>query len=74
MEKMLLSVLGLSRWCEYHLMRWSLSRKMTSNSVRHLNQAILVLVRCRKSMNFRVGIRLRCLLLTILNHEVKLYV
>ncbi|EAB8123142.1 hypothetical protein FQH03_09505 [Escherichia coli] len=56
MEKMLLSVLGLSRWCEYHLMRWSLSRKMTSNRVRHLNQAILVLVRCRKSMNFRVGI------------------
>ncbi|MCI0202459.1 hypothetical protein CBR20_07595 [Cronobacter sakazakii] len=56
MEKMLLSALVLSRWCEYHLMRWSLSRKMTSNRIRHLNQAILVLVRCRKSMDFRVGI------------------
>ena len=76
--KMLLSGLVLSRWCEYHLMQWSLSRKMTSNRARYLNQDLIVLVRCRKPVIFRVGICVGigwcCLLLTILNHEVKSHV
>ena len=75
---MLLSGLVLSRWCEYYLMQWSLSRKMTSNRARYLNQELIVLVRCRKPVIFRVGIcvgiRWYCLLLTILNHEVKSHV
>lgn len=75
---MLLSGLVLSRWCEYHLMQWSLSRKMTSNRARYLNQDLIVLVRCRKPVIFRVGIcvgiRWCCLILIILNHEVKLNV
>ena len=78
MGKMLLSGLVLSRWCEYHLMQWSLSRKMTSNRARYLNQDLIVLVRCRKPVIFRVGICVGigwcCLLLTILNHEVKSHV
>lgn len=78
MEKMLLSGLVLSRWCEYYLMQWSLSRKMTSNRARYLNQELIVLVRCRKPVIFRVGIcvgiRWYCLSLTILNHEVKSHV
>ena len=75
---MLLSGLDLSRWCEYHLMQWSLSRQMTSNRARYLNQDLIVLVRCRKPVIFRVGICVGigwcCLLLTILNHEVKSHV
>ena len=78
MGKMLLSGLDLSRWCEYHLMQWSLSRQMTSNRARYLNQDLIVLVRCRKPVIFRVGICVGigwcCLLLTILNHEVKSHV
>ena len=74
----LLSGLVLSRWCEYHLMQWRLSRKMTSNRARYLNQDLIVLVRCRKPVIFRVGICVGigwcCLLLTILNHEVKSHV
>ncbi|EFU52606.1 hypothetical protein HMPREF9544_02335 [Escherichia coli MS 153-1] len=75
---MLLSGLDLSRWCEYHLMQWSLSRQMTSNRARYLNQDLIVLVRCRKPVIFRVGICVGigwcCLLLTILNHDVKSHV
>ena len=75
---MLLSGLVLSRWCEYHLMQWRLSRKMTSNRARYLNQDLIVLVRCRKPVIFRVGICVGigwcCLLLTILNHEFKSHV
>lgn len=78
MGKMLLSGLDLSRWCEYHLMQWSLSRQMTSNRARYLNQDLIILVRCRKPVIFRVGICVGigwcCLLLTILNHEVKSHV
>ena len=37
-------------------MQWSLSRKMTSNRARYLNQDLIVLVRCRKPVIFRVGI------------------
>lgn len=59
-------------------MQWSLSRQMTSNRARYLNQDLIVLVRCRKPVIFRVGICVGigwfCLLLTILNHEVKSHV
>ena len=34
----------------------ALSRKMTSNRARYLNQELIVLVRCRKPVIFRVGI------------------
>ena len=49
-----------------------------SNRARYLNQELIVLVRCRKPVIFRVGICVGigwcCLLLTILNHEVKSHV
>ncbi len=61
-----------------HILQWSLSRQMTSNRARYLNQDLIVLVRCRKPVIFRVGICVGigwcCLLLTILNHEVKSHV
>ncbi|EON3820425.1 DUF905 family protein [Escherichia coli] len=48
------------------------------NRARYLNQDLIVLVRCRKPVIFRVGICVGigwcCLLLTILNHEVKSHV
>ncbi len=50
----------------------------TGNRARYLNQDLIVLVRCRKPVIFRVGICVGigwcCLLLTILNHEVKSHV
>ncbi|QJQ17134.1 hypothetical protein D6T76_17505 [Enterobacter hormaechei] len=53
---MLSSVLALLRWSEPRLMCWIRLRKRMNDGVRHLNQAIPVLVRCRKSINSRVGI------------------
>ncbi len=58
-------------------MQWSLSRQMTSNRARYLNQDLIVWFDAETS-DFRVGICVGigwcCLLLTILNHEVKSHV